>query len=262
MQLLSLKANPPNAAECVIFHGNNLCGEFYRPLGELLNQQDISVHLTTLPGYHTSPPLKEPNWKNMLSHIGGILDEKVKSGSFLVGHSLGALVALFIYAHNPRKYRGLILIEPAVMPYRWLAAASFKRYKEIQLNETRDTFQNWTGSYFRIAQEDLFPAKALRLHLDVKRLSHQQTINELISTIPTLYPLPKLQKPISCLVLLGENTGWRFRMLQKLWVRKIPGVRITKISDAAHFLVNENDPQLCHHMADFIKINTNQHSNQ
>lgn len=225
-------AGPP----VVILPGNDLGAPFYAPLGKVIAAAGHTVRLLTLPGYHGEPALAVPSWAAMVDAV----EAEVPPGAVLVGHSLGGLLALLVAARV--DVDRLVLLEPAVPPGRRAAAYSAKRYLADVVTASRDEFENWSGSFYRIAEPSRFPAWAIEHYQEVRRTSDVATARALVEAMPNLYPLPPIDKDVH--VLRGGRSGWFARINAMYLKMKLPNARVSVVPNVGHWMANEDDERL------------------
>jgi pimeloyl-ACP methyl ester carboxylesterase len=74
---------------------------------------DMRGHgFTTLP----AEPGPQANWTTFGDDLAGILGNLDKAPAVLAGHSMGAITSLMAAANHPDKVRGLVLVEPVLVP--------------------------------------------------------------------------------------------------------------------------------------------------
>ena len=224
----------------VLVHGNGLCGEF--PFAEQLATRGVQSVLLTLPGFRDAPPLAETSWPALVEAVVA----EIPQDAALIGHSLGGLVALLAAARLP-KLRKLILLEPAIFPFRAWAKAAAKHYAPPVA-----TFQNWNGGLWRVADPGRYPREMIELFEEGARNS-PDTGRALITELPSLYPLPIESVSARTLLVTGQAVGWRGRVLAMLLSRHLAHTQRFILPDAGHWLVNEHDDLLAAAVVDFLE---------
>lgn len=231
----------------MVLHGNDLCGEFYLGLAEALAARGVRTTLVTLPGFHDVPPLPRPGWPAMVEAV-----RRVFSGGALVGHSLGGLLALLVAAQRPAGLERLVLLEPAILPWRWLGRAVMARYRRRVVDGDRARFENWSGSFYRVHDEARFPKEAMALYLACRQARDGATIAALLDGIPTLYPLPFGEVTVPARILVGGSSGVRQRWLAGVVGRRL-SAGVDVIARAGHWLVNEQDAAVAERICAFLR---------
>ena len=253
--MLALGKPEAPAGDLLLVHGNDLGGAFYAPLGEALVARGFRVLLPTLPGFDGEPPLPAPSWQALVAtlalHLGAL-----RPGATLAGHSLGGLFAVLCAIARPERVARLVLLEPLVLPSRRFARAASRRYLRDVLSRREGPFQNWTGSFLRVADPSRFPAAALALHLEARARGDHGTARVLFETLEAQYPLALGRVGVPVLLLAGERSGLRMRLLMATLCsqlrRSSPRVDLVRLPHAAHWMANEVDDVLAAHIARFV----------
>jgi pimeloyl-ACP methyl ester carboxylesterase len=215
--------------------GNDLPPAFYRPLVEALAARGVDLEVAAHEG---------ASWDALVTRA---LDGAPR---VLVGHSLGGLVALLAAARAPRALSHLVLLEPAVFPWRWLARAAGRRYVRAVVRGDRGRFENWNGLARRVADPTRYPPGAIALYLDERRRADPAVAEALFATMAEHHPLPTVDVPT--LLLCGRETSRRARFLaRRLRARLRPAAWI-EIPGAAHWLVHEADGAVASAVAAFL----------
>ena len=104
------------SSACLMLHGFTGSPWDLRPLGEVLSRNGYRVSAIQLPGHCTTPKamvgVRAGDWK--LAAQRALLALEGFTQIFLVGLSMGALLALIAAARHPDRVAGLALIAPAV----------------------------------------------------------------------------------------------------------------------------------------------------
>ena len=117
-------------APAVLLHGlaSNLTrwSEFIEHTA-LGNERDVLR--VDLRGHGESPTRGRINLELWCDDLLALLDAEVAPRALLIGHSLGAQVALALAARSPQRVAGLVLIDPVFRPalrgkWKWLARAA------------------------------------------------------------------------------------------------------------------------------------------
>jgi len=100
-------------------HANGYPPQSYRQLIDLLTPNHHVIASYHRPLWR--PPLNPKevtSWHDLADDLILYLDTRVKQKVYGVGHSLGAVVTLFAAIKRPDLFKGVILIEPVIMPAR------------------------------------------------------------------------------------------------------------------------------------------------
>jgi carboxylesterase len=105
---------------CLLIHGFTGAAVEMRPMGEYLAGRGLTVSAPLLPGHGTTPEdLNRTTWQDWYGHVEGAFAglrgkcERV----FVVGFSLGSLLALHLAAHHDMA--GLAVLSPALLVRDW-----------------------------------------------------------------------------------------------------------------------------------------------
>jgi esterase len=188
--------------------------------------------------------------------LKAILDREGYDRAVIIGHSLGAHVALYFRDRFPERVRALILIDP-VFPenltgklrlarnLRWLLQLAVHTIRFLNLlglrrrsfpsrdlreldEETRQTIANNPG----VDIADLYT----RPTADLSFIPVANYVQDMIEVTRSLPPLERINVPVLVLLSAGATVSDPERNLAS--IRRIPGVEIHSI-DANHWLLTE-----------------------
>jgi pimeloyl-ACP methyl ester carboxylesterase len=135
-------------------HATGFNAETYAPLLTPLSARmrilasDARGHgFTTL---RTAPRLAQ-DWKIFRQDLGHFLDATVKGPIILAGHSMGAIVSAMIAALWPDRVKGLLLLEPVLMPrslhlMRWVPLRPASMDLASRAERRRTTFGSFDAA--------------------------------------------------------------------------------------------------------------------
>lgn len=224
---------PADGRRLLLLPGNDLGAAFYAPLAEVIARAGVRVSCLTLPGYLGELPLATRGWGPLVDAVAPLVDET----TILVGHSLGGLLAWLVAAR--RRVDRLVLLEPAIPPGRRAAAYAARRYTADVVGGDRNSFVNWSGTFWRVANFDAFPRWAIEHYEQVRRQSDVATAEALVRQLPDLYPLPSVDVPVH--VIRGKRSGWVARVNATYLSMKFARVRTSALDGVAHWMANEDD---------------------
>lgn len=224
---------PADGPRFVLLPGNDLGAAFYAPLAGVIARSGAHVTSLTLPGYLGEPPLATLGWAALVEAIAPLVDRETT----LVGHSLGGMLAWQVAA--AQRVRRVVLLEPAIPPGRRAATYAARRYETDVVATDRNSFVNWSGTFWRVADFTAFPRWAIEHYEDARRTSDVATAETLVRELPSLYPLPALDVPIH--VVRGKRSGWVARVNATYLGLKFTDVRQTVLPNVAHWMANEDD---------------------
>lgn len=115
---------PGGRISCLLLHGFTATPEEMRFLGERLAALGHTVRGTRLAGHGThEEDLRGSRWQDWCASARADLEELREESDqvFVIGQSMGALIALHLAAEHPRDIAGLALLAPAIrLRQRWL----------------------------------------------------------------------------------------------------------------------------------------------
>lgn len=123
--------SPP--AELLFFHGNGFSAHTYNTL---LSQvaQTASIRAFDLQGHGASDDIPSVlainNWQIYRDNVAFALQKN--GGGILMGHSMGALSAMFTAMKHPEQVRALILLEPVFLPPQFVLLTGIIRMLGLQ----------------------------------------------------------------------------------------------------------------------------------
>lgn len=117
LQVRLLEAGQQGMPEMLLIHGGlgdaNL--HWHRTLADL--GESFHVYAPDLPGFHdASDALQEPSIPHLMQWMNALLRDLNVKKVFLIGTSLGALLARFYAAHHPDMVAGLVLVGGGAIP--------------------------------------------------------------------------------------------------------------------------------------------------
>lgn len=240
MKTVSIGSGPRGV---FVVHGNDLCAELYARLGAQLAARGMRAVLCTLPGFAGEPPMASPTWARLTDAV--VAELARHEAQVVLGHSMGALIALLAAARRPPTLRHLVLMEPAIFARRWLARAAARRYVRAVIEGPRDAFDNDGGGLRRVYDPARFPRAAIERYLEARCATHAPVVRRLFEQIPDLYPLPWAEVGVPVLLITGAGTGWRGRAIARGVRGALRGagreLRHEVIEGAAHWIIYERD---------------------
>lgn len=214
------------------------------------------VHALDLPGHGQSPMLTNdrPELADYVRSIQAYLYKRTQRPVVLIGHSLGALLAVSIAARSPELCRAIVALTPVFERSDESARAVQSRARSLlQANEDErldEPVERWFGS--SPATPDKPYANACRTWLSqVDLCAYQRAYQVFASTRgPSRSDLATIQCP--ALYLTGSDDRNSTPAMSKAMADLTPAGECLIIEDAAHMLQLTHAQQLNQILNDFI----------
>jgi pimeloyl-ACP methyl ester carboxylesterase len=234
---------------------------------------DARGHGLTVLG--TAPGLPQ-GWTVFRDDLLRFLDDIGGKPVILAGHSMGAIVSLLVAVAKPELVRGLVLVEPVLVPAmrigRLLHRLGIRRAEPTLVDRAakrRDTFASLDAAFAAYRGRGAFktwPDEMIRDYLEGGMILDSKTGNAHLTCTPaweadtfrgTPMGAAKLSRLVKCPVTLiqGENGTAPQDEVQR-FLRGHPATRVVKVAGATHFLPMERPDVVCeeiNRLADFLR---------
>ena len=107
----------------VFLHANGYPPESYRLLLETLSHGATVYTVEHRPLWISEPAPKRLSWQIYADDLIATLDQSPLGAVWLLGHSMGAVISLLIAERRPDLVRGLIAMDPVLLPRRLIWAS-------------------------------------------------------------------------------------------------------------------------------------------
>lgn len=169
-----LQATQPQGL-CVLIHGINGSPEDMYELGEALEAQGFQTHNLLLPGHGTTiHDFAQHGWDEWRQAVADAADEALSAQCpvFVVGHSLGAALALSVAADRP-QLAGVVALCPPVRLYDVIAkAVAAARHVAPYLPAWGEDIRDRKGARLRYRREVYRWTSTVALHTLMRELPH------------------------------------------------------------------------------------------
>lgn len=99
----------------VLLHGLTLNGACWTPLARSL-EEDYDVVMPDARGHgHSSAPEKGYCYDTLAADVVSFIDALGLANPVLIGHSMGGMTAAVVANQNPKRLRGLVLVDPTFL---------------------------------------------------------------------------------------------------------------------------------------------------
>jgi len=260
-------------------HATGFNAQTYQSLLQPLSER-FHVHASDARGHGltvlgTAPGMPR-GWTIFRDDLLRFLDDIGGKPAILAGHSMGAIVSLMVAMAKPELVRGLVLVEPVLVPampiWRLLGLLGF-RHMDSSLAERaakrRDTFASVDEALAAYRGRGAFrtwPEDVIRDYLEGGMTLDSTTGNAHLTCTPaweadtfrgTPLGAAKLSRLVKCPVTLivGESGTAPQSEVQR-FLQGHPATRVVTVADASHFLPMERPDIVCeeiNRLADFLR---------
>lgn len=243
-------------------HATGFNAETYRGLLDpLAEQMGIIACDQRGHGFSTLPARPEllKGWKIYRDDLGQILEKLDAGPMILSGHSMGGTVSLMAAVLWPERVRGLVLIEPVMIPQFARLFMALARLRGINLEpnladraeQRRDTFPSFDAALASYAGRGAFrtwPAETVGDYLRGGLLTDPDTHAMRLACRPfweaaTFRAAPsgkaRLMRRVKCPVTIVYGTVGSTCRESEVEVFRRAGARVIKVDGASHFLPME-----------------------
>lgn len=237
----------------LILHGNGADARMYRPLMQALSPQ-YRVLVPDLPGYGLSSSLYRSGMSRYLKQVETFINHYVDGPFYLIGHSLGGLLA---YQLQLRKQippvKRAIWMEAAVFDLDWRLRLALPAYAALLVSmghnrrgiEARMREWSWDYENGDRRSTEAFIQSYFQSDVNV----HGMFIAEAASLLP--YRFQEITEPVLCIRgekehVVSRATDW--------FAPQLPNARKHIIPQSGHFIIDENNQGLIDAVVDFLAL--------
>ena len=102
-------------------HANGYPPESYRTLLEPLSKSFRVLTVEHRPFWDAGPAPRTQPWTVYADDLLTTLERELDEPLFLLGHSMGAVIGMLAALKNPQRFRGLVALDPVLLPFNiWL----------------------------------------------------------------------------------------------------------------------------------------------
>ena len=282
----SVLHRPPNAkpsATVHFAHATGLNAETYRALLSMLDPS-LDVVAMDARGHGKSTASANPaslrSWSPFRDDLRAFI-ETLRDPVVLAGHSMGATVSLEVSAARPDRVRGLVLIDPVIVPPRAAPRLALARVlgvsgrmipvsrmaakRRMEFASRREAVDNYTGrGAFRT-----WPRSWVEAYVDggtvmtaegSVRLSCDREWESRVFAKLTVDPFRALRRARCPITLITRaKPGPPFTdAAQAAFMRRRPSTRLVEVEGATHFLVMERPDIVCAEIERMARLGASQ----
>ena len=199
----------------VLFHGKNFSGAYWGKTATALSKAGYRVIMPDQIGFGKSskPAHYQFSFHQLATNTRALLEELSIDRSFILGHSMGGMLATRYALMFPKQTRALILENPIGLE-DWLAKGvpytSIDEYYEQELKKTPEKIRAYQlKSYYDGKWEDAYDPWVEMLTQfiespDYPRMAWNQALTyDMIVTQPVVYEFEKITSPT--LLIIGQR---------------------------------------------------------
>jgi pimeloyl-ACP methyl ester carboxylesterase len=241
-------------------HANGFPPGSYRLLANSLTQRYQVIALPARPLWPGSVPESTPSWRPMAEDLAHGLQNLGLGGILGVGHSLGGVLTLWAAIDHPQLFRGVVLIEPVILPSTWLWGSRLLRTLGLRRRQplvqgalrrrrtwpsrqacftylrSKPFFSNWSDG----ALWDYVDSGTRAAFGNQVELVYPPEWEAHIFATPPLRvwrDVPRLRHP--CLIVRGEQSKVFQTSARARMARLLPQARLVTITDGGHLVPME-----------------------
>jgi pimeloyl-ACP methyl ester carboxylesterase len=256
-------------------HATGFCAGLYSPLAERLRPHLQIIGMDDRGHGKTkawADPEKLANWDIFagdLIHFFRFLDEPI----IAMGHSLGAVVSLLAAVRRPELVRALILIDPTLLPFRWMwlwflaKKTGLARFAPIVYRAARRRSVWPDRETILAAYRDRYPFKAweedfLEAYIDqgteqtgegtIRLCCEPAWESRCFFACPhdVWRYVPRLKQPT--LIIYGAESDTFLQPAVKRFKAKVPSATFSRFEGTGHFVPMERPEETTKTILDFL----------
>jgi len=259
MAYMDLPSEKSNGKTIVLLHGKNFGGYAFKDVARKLSSQGYRVIMPDQIGFGKSTKPKNFQYSfqtlalftnNLLTHIGA--DEY-----FLLGHSMGGMLATRMALMYPEKVKKLILVNPLGLE-DWKLLTPYKSIDDLYRDELKQTpeaikkyqLDAYYAGHWKPEYEPLIEAASgWTRHSDYPLVAWNSALTyDMIFTQPVIYEFKNLKVPTALIIGQRDRTapgkGWapeenkkkmgNYPELGRQAAKLIPGAQLIEFEGIGH----------------------------
>lgn len=260
MAYMDVKPEKPNGKSVVLLHGKNFNGAYWKTTIEALNKDGYRVIVPDQIGFgKSSKPIGyQFTFQQLAQNTKAVLDELKLDKVYLLGHSMGGMLATRFTLMYPQTVEKLILENPIVLE-DWKLVAPYTSIDKNYLNELKADYETTkkyqAGFYYdnvwkQEYDEWVYLLTGWTKHPDypIVAMNNAQT-SDMIFTQPVLYEFSSIKVPTLLIIgtrdrtAIGKNnvkdevvreSMGQYQLLGKTTQQKIPHSELVELENVGH----------------------------
>ena len=278
MAYMDVAAEKPNGKTVLLLHGKNFSGAYWAPTIRALTAAGYRVIAPDQVGFGKSakPASYQFSFQALAANTRKLLTSLGIEKFFLVGHSMGGMLATRMALMYPAQVEKLILVNPIGLE-DWKLLVPYRSVEENFAQELRTTPEaireyqrvNYFAGQWKPEYEPLIEILAgWTRHPEYRRVAWNSALtSDMIFTQPVLYEFERLKVPTLLIIgqrdrtaigkaLVSKEVASRmgdYPALGKAAARRIPNARLVEIQEAGHLPQVESFQKYIQALLDFIR---------
>ncbi|MDM1072571.1 alpha/beta hydrolase [Empedobacter brevis] len=260
MAYMDVKPEKPNGKSVVLLHGKNFNGAYWKTTIEALNKDGYRVIVPDQIGFgKSSKPIGyQFTFQQLAQNTKAVLDELKLDKVYLLGHSMGGMLATRFTLMYPQTVEKLILENPIGFE-DWKLVAPYTSIDKNYLNELKADYETTkkyqAGFYYdnvwkQEYDEWVYLLTGWTKHPDypIVAMNNAQT-SDMIFTQPVLYEFSSIKVPTLLIIgtrdrtAIGKNnvkdevvreSMGQYQLLGKTTQQKIPHSELVELENVGH----------------------------
>lgn len=277
MAYMDVQAKTPNGKAVLLLHGKNFTGAYWESTAKKLLDEGYRVVIPDQIGFGKSskPEHLQYSFGMLAQNTANLMDHLKIPNSYLLGHSMGGMLASRYALMFPKRVDKLILENPIGLEdwQRFVTNPSFEFWYKRELSKTADKIYNYQlKSYYDGIWKPKYQPwvdilASFTLGNDYPRVAwNQALISEMIFSQPVIYQFDQLKMPV--LLIIGQRdktalgkglatpeirkTMGNYPKLGKDAAKRIPNAKLVEFEGIGHMPHIENFDAFSKSLIDFL----------
>ena len=245
--------------QAILFiHGVGLCADAWQQQIDTLERQ-ASLYAIDLPGHGNSPPLHhaEADLMSYCQQVKLFIDHVIDDSVILVGHSLGALIAVEMAALYPKSIKGVIAISGVYQRSPEAVAAVLARAQQLATSppdhdSSYSTLIRWFGE--NPSNEHRRMAEQCQNWLNQSSRAGYAAAYSVFAAQSGVKTESLEKLAIPCLFITGTNDPNSTPRMSEQMAQAVQAGEACIINEARHMLQMTHADEVNNEIARFIKL--------
>lgn len=214
MAYMDVKANNPNGETILLLHGKNFTGAYWKSTTQRLLKEGYRVIIPDQIGFGKSskPEHLQYTFEMLARNTAKLMDKLKISHSYLLGHSMGGMLAARYALMYPKRVDKLILENPIGLEdwQRFVSNPSFDFWYTRELSKNAESIYKYQlesyydGIWKKKYQPWVDILASFTLGTDYPKVAwNQALLSQMIFSQPVIYQFDQLSMPV--LLIIGQR---------------------------------------------------------